>query len=46
MKAPSHADGIQVLLLQAAAGGRGPLLFGDSFERVRAALPPFVVGPD
>lgn len=44
MKAPSHADAFQVLLLQAADEGRGPLLFGDSLARAREALQPFMVG--
>ena len=44
MKRPSHADAYQVLLLQAADEGRGPLLFGDSLERARVVVPPFLVG--
>lgn len=44
MRVPSHADSLAVLLLQAADDGRGPLLFGDSLERVRETLPPFMVG--
>ena len=44
MKAPTHADAFQVLLLQAADEGRGPVLFGDSLARARAAAPPFMVG--
>lgn len=46
MRMPSHADAFQVLLLQAADDGRGSVLFGDSLDRVRTAVPPFMVGPD
>lgn len=34
----------QVLLLQAANEGRAETLFGDSFQRARGAVPPFLVG--
>ena len=44
MNAISHANAYQVLLLQAADNGRGPVLFGDSVERARTALLPFLVG--
>ena len=44
MKAPSNADSFQVLLLQAADDGRGPVLFGDGYARVRDAVPPFLIG--
>lgn len=44
MKPLSHQDAYQVLLLQAADEGRGPILFGDSFERARYAVLPFLVG--
>ena len=44
MKALSHSDAYQVLLLQAADEGRGPLLFGDCVERARNAVLPFLVG--
>lgn len=44
MKVPSHAAACQTLLLQAADGGRGPVLFGDSFERASTAVLPFLVG--
>jgi len=44
MKKPSYSDSFQVLLLQAADEGRGPLLFGDSLGRARDAVPPFLVG--
>ena len=44
MKPPSHRDAYQVLLLQAADEGRGPILFGDSFERARYQALPFLVG--
>ena len=44
MKAVSHSDAYQVLLLQAADEGRGPALFGESVERARDAVLPFLVG--
>ena len=44
MKAPSYADSYEVLCLQAADAGRGPVLFGDSLGRARKALRPFMVG--
>ncbi len=44
MKVPHYADAFKVLLLQAAADGRGDLLFGDSLRRAREAVPPFLVG--
>ena len=44
MKALSHSDAYQVLLLQAADEGRGPALFGESVERARDAVLPFLVG--
>ena len=44
MNVPSHASAFQVLLLQAADEGRGPILFGDSLARAREALQPFMVG--
>ena len=44
MKVPSYADSFEVLCLQAADDGRGPVLFGESFERARKALRPFMVG--
>ena len=34
----------QVLLLQAAGEGRAEALFGNSLQRARAAVPPFLVG--
>ena len=37
MRVPAHADAFQVLLLQAADGGRGFLLFGGRLAR--AGLP-------
>ena len=40
----SHADAYQVLLLQAADDGRGPVLFGESFARAREVAQPFMVG--
>ena len=33
---------LQMLLLHAASAGRGALLFGESLERIRKALPDFV----
>ena len=44
MRVPSYADSFEVLCLQAADDGRGPVLFGESFERARKALRPFMVG--
>lgn len=41
---PSYSDSFQVLLLQAADEGRGPMLFGDSLDRARNAVAPFLVG--
>ena len=44
MKCPSFADSFEVLCLQAADGGRADVLFGDSLQRARTALRPFMVG--
>ena len=44
MQVPSYSDMFQVLLLQAADEGRGPVLFGDSWARAREVVLPFVVG--
>ena len=44
MREPSFADAYEVLCLQAADHGRGPILFGDSVARARAVARPFVVG--
>lgn len=44
MKCPSFADSFEVLCLQAADNGRADILFGDSLQRVRTALRPFMVG--
>ena len=44
MKQPSYADLFEVLCLQAADDGRGEMLFGDSLQRARSALRPFMVG--
>lgn len=44
MRTPTFADSFQVLLLQAADEGRGPVLFGESQARAREAVPPFLVG--
>jgi len=46
MKVPTHEEAFQVLLLQAADDGRAELLFGDSLERLREAIPPFLIGDD
>ena len=46
MLPPSYADSFEVLCLQAASDGRGPVLFGDSLARVRTAVRPFVVGEE
>ena len=40
----SFDDAFQVLLLQAADEGRGEVLFGESLERARRVLAPFMVG--
>ena len=44
MIVPTHADAYQVLLLQAADGGRGPVLFGESAARARKLVLPFLIG--
>ena len=44
MKTPANEQAFQVLLLQAADEGRADVLFGDSLERAREAVPPFLVG--
>lgn len=44
MRIPTFADSFQVLLLQAADEGRGQLLFGESAQRAREEVPPFLVG--
>ena len=44
MKTLTHSDAFQVLLLQAADEGRGPVLFGASLARARELVPPFLVG--
>ena len=46
MKQLTHEDGYQVLLLQAADDGRGPILFGDSVERARTEALPFLLGEE
>ena len=46
MRAPSHGDSYQVLVLQAADEGRGPILFGESLARARAAVLPFLIGSE
>ena len=46
MRVPTHADAFQVLLLQAADEGRGPILFGGSLARAREAAVPFMVGSE
>lgn len=40
----THEQAFQVLLLQAADEERGPALFGESLERAKEAVPPFLVG--
>ncbi|MBQ9069092.1 MAG: hypothetical protein IJ131_08540 [Eggerthellaceae bacterium] len=40
----THQDAFAVLCVQAADEGRGPVLFGDSIERVRDVVGPFLVG--
>ena len=44
MKMPSNAEAFELLCLLAADDGRGPVLFGDSLDRMQEALPPFMVG--
>lgn len=44
MRAPTHADAYQVLLLQASDAGRGSVLFGQSLPHARKELLPFMVG--
>ncbi|MBQ9005934.1 MAG: hypothetical protein IJ092_06125 [Atopobiaceae bacterium] len=44
MREPSLADSFEVLCLQAADQGRGPVLFGDSLARARTLAKPFIVG--
>jgi hypothetical protein len=44
MKNISFADSFEVLCLQAADNGRGPILFGDCLDRVRTAGRPFMIG--
>lgn len=44
MRIPTYASAYQVLLLQAADEGRGPILFGESLDRAREEVPPFLVG--
>lgn len=44
MREPSFADAFEVLCLQAAADGRGDVLFGDCVDRARSAMRPFLVG--
>ena len=45
MRVLAHTDAFQVLLLQAADEGRGPVLFGKSLDRAREAVLPFLVSP-
>lgn len=44
MRTPSHADAFEVLLLQAADNGRGPVLFGGGKDLAAKAARPFMVG--
>lgn len=46
MKTLSHADAFEVLCLQVADEGRGPVLFGDAVQRARKAGRPFMVGEE
>lgn len=46
MKSLTHAEAYQVLLLQAADEGRGPILFGESLSRAKEALLPFMIGEE
>ena len=46
MRAPSYGDAYQVLVLQAADDGRGPILFGDSLPQARTAPLPFLLGKE
>ena len=44
MLPPSFADSFEVLCLQAASDGRKEVLFGESVDRARKAMRPFLVG--
>ena len=44
MKVPSFPLAFEVLCLQASDEGREEVLFGDCVSRVRAVIPPFIVG--
>ncbi len=44
MNIPSHALALQTLMLQAADEVRGSVLFGESLDRAREAVVPFMVG--
>ena len=44
MNMPSFAESFEVLCLQAADEGRGPILFGDCLDRARTHARPFLVG--
>lgn len=46
MRVPTHEEAFQVLLLQAADDGRADLLFGESLERLRETIPPFLIGDE
>ena len=46
MRTPTFSQAFEVLCLQAADRGRGNVLFGESFQRARAAGQPFMVGED
>ena len=43
---PSLPFGFEVLVLQLADEGRGPVLFGESVNRVRPLVAPFIVGKE
>jgi len=46
MKAPTHEQAFQALLLQATDEGRAEALFGHGLRRAREAVPPFLVGEE
>ena len=46
MKPPSFEYAYQVLVLQAADEGRGPVLFGESLQRARTTPLPFLIGEE
>ena len=44
MAFPAHTQAFEVLLLQAMNDGRSTALFGGAADRVRDAVPPFLIG--